>query len=51
MKILPERFSLAPGIGSLGELAEAILHSQLQVSFMPNFLYPLFSLSQFFFFF
>jgi hypothetical protein len=45
MKILPKGFSSAPGIGSLGELAKAILHSQLQVSFMPNFLYPLFSLS------
>jgi hypothetical protein len=49
MKILPEGFSFAPCIGSPGELAEAILHSQLQVSFMPNFLYPLFSLSHFFF--
>jgi hypothetical protein len=50
MKILPEGFSSAPGIGSPVELAEVILHSQLQVSFMPNFLYPLFSLSHFFFF-
>jgi hypothetical protein len=38
MEILPEGFLSAPGIGSPGELVEAILHSQLQVSFMPNFL-------------
>jgi hypothetical protein len=51
MKILPEGFSSAPCIGSPGELAEVILHSQLQVSFMPSFLYPLFSPSHPFFFF
>jgi hypothetical protein len=51
MKILPEGFSSAPSVGSLGELAEAILHSQLQVSLKPYFQNPLFSLSHFFFFF
>jgi hypothetical protein len=50
MEILPEGSSSVLGIGSQGELAEAILHAQLQVSCMPNFSYPLFSPSYTFFF-
>jgi hypothetical protein len=52
-EVLPEGSSSMLGIGSQEELAEAVLHAQLQVSCPPNFSYPLFSISYplFFFFF
>jgi hypothetical protein len=50
-EVLPEGSSSVLRIGSQEELAEAVLHAQLQVSCPPNFSYPLFSISYPFFFF